>query len=151
MSDVEVSSVVEAPQPAVWDRIASFEGVNHELGPWLRMTAPADVRAIDPEQVPVGRKWFRSWVLLLGVIPVDYDDLVIVEIDPGAGFLERSSMLTMRMWQHDRRLNPEGDGTRVTDRLTFTPRLLVPRPLARAVVRFLFGHRHRRLRAWFSA
>jgi hypothetical protein len=151
MSDVEVSTVVAAAQPEVWDRIASFAGVNYELGPWLRMTAPADVDSIEPSQVPLGRKWFRSWVLLLGVIPVDYDDLVVIEIDPGAGFLERSSMLTMRVWQHDRRLDPEGDGTRVTDRLTFTPRALVPRALARVVIRFLFGHRHKRLRAWFSA
>ena len=151
MSDVEVSSVVAAPQPAVWDRIASFNGVNYELGPWLRMTAPAGIDSIEPDQVPLGSKWFRSWVLLLGVIPVDYDDLVVIEIDPGGGFLERSSMLTMKTWQHDRRLNPDGDGTRVTDRLTFTPRLLVPRPLARVAVRFLFRHRHRRLRAWFSA
>jgi ligand-binding SRPBCC domain-containing protein len=151
MSDVEVSSVVAAPQPEVWDRIASFAGVNYELGPWLRMTAPADVDSIEPDQVPLGRKWFRSWVLLLGVIPVDYDDLVVIEIDSGAGFLERSSMLTMRVWQHDRRLNPEGEGTRVTDRLTFTPRTLVPHALARVVIRFLFRHRHRRLRAWFSA
>jgi hypothetical protein len=151
VTDVEVTSVVAAPQPAVWDRIASFEGVNWELGPWLRMTAPADIDSMEPEQVPLGRKWFRSWVLLFKVIPVDYDDLVVVEIDPGAGFLERSSMLTMRVWQHDRRLNPEGDGTRVTDRLTFTPRRLVSRRLARAVIGFLFRHRHKRLRAWFSA
>jgi ligand-binding SRPBCC domain-containing protein len=151
MSDVEVSTVIGASQPEVWDRIASFAGVNHELGPLLRMTAPAEVEAIEPDQVPLGRKWFRSWVLLFGVIPVDYDDLVVVEIDPGAGFLERSSMLTMRVWQHDRRLNPEGDGTRVTDRLTFTPRALVPKPLARAVIGYLFRHRHKRLRAWFSA
>jgi ligand-binding SRPBCC domain-containing protein len=151
MSDVEISTVVAAPQPVVWERIAIFEGVNHELGPWLRMTAPDAMRTIGPEQVPLGRRWFRSWVLLLGVIPVDYDDLVIVEIDPGAGFLERSRMLTMKVWQHDRRLNPEGQSTRVTDRLTFTPRRLVPKPLARSVVGFLFRHRHRRLGAWFSA
>lgn len=65
MSDVEVSSVVAAPQTEVWDRVASFAGVNYELGPWLRMTAPAGVDSIELDQVPLGRKWFRSWVLLL--------------------------------------------------------------------------------------
>ena len=98
MSDVEVSTVVAAPQPEVWDRIASFAGVNHELGPLLRMTAPAEVDSIEPDQVPLGRKWFRSWVLLMRVLPVDYDDLVVVEIDPGAGFLFRHRHKRLRTW-----------------------------------------------------
>lgn len=145
MIDVEVRSTVAAPAPAVWERVASFEGVNHELGPWLRMTAPDAIRDIDADSVPLGARWFRSWVLLFGVVPVDYDDLCIVELEPGHRFLERSSMATMRIWQHERILEPEGDATRVTDRLTFTPRLLVPRALARFAVRALFRHRHRRL------
>jgi hypothetical protein len=85
------------------------------------------------------------------VIPVDYDDLVVEEIEDGSRFLERSQMLTMRVWQHERILEASGSATRVTDRLTFTPRLLGPKALARAVVGFLFSRRHRRLRAWFSA
>jgi ligand-binding SRPBCC domain-containing protein len=85
------------------------------------------------------------------VIPVDYDDLVVEEIDDGSRFLERSRMLTMRVWQHERILEASGSKTRVTDTLAFTPRMLVPKTLARAVVGFLFRRRHRRLRAWFSA
>jgi ligand-binding SRPBCC domain-containing protein len=81
---------------------------------------------------------------------VDYDDLVIVEIEPGRRFLERSSMATMKVWQHDRILDPDGDSTRVTDRLTFTPRRGVPKALVRVIVRALFRHRHRRLSGWFS-
>jgi hypothetical protein len=83
MSDVEVSTVVAAPQPEVWDRIASFAGVNHELGP-----IAADDRASrgrtrsSRTRFRSGASGFRSWVLLFGVIPVDYDDLVVVEIDP---------------------------------------------------------------------
>ena len=151
MADVEQTSTVAASAADVWDRIASFEGVNHELGPLLHMTAPREIRDIDPEQVPLGRRWFRSWILLFRVLPVDYDDLVIVEIEDGRRFLERSSMLTMRVWQHERMLEPDGDTlTRVTDRLTFTPRRLVSRRLARAVVGLLFRHRHKRLAAYFS-
>jgi hypothetical protein len=152
MSDVEVTSVVSAQPDAVWERVASVVGVNLELGPWLRMTAPRGIDAIDPAEVPLGRRWFRSWILLLGLIPVDYDDLTIVELEPGRRFLERSSMLSLRVWQHERVLEPEpGGGTRVTDRLAFTPRRGVPRGLARVIVRALFRHRHRRLGRWFSA
>ena len=148
MSDVEVSSVVAADPATVWDRIASVEGVNHELRPWLRMTAPPGVDGIDLDTVPLGRRWFRSRVLLFGVIPVDYDDLTLIELEPGRRFLERSKMFSMRVWQHERILEPEGSGTRVTDRLTFTPRRGISHALAKRVVRFLFRHRHRRLAAW---
>jgi len=150
MSDVEVATVVAADAAAVWDRIASVAGVNHELGPWLRMTAPAGIDQIDLSRVPLGERWFRSRVLLLGVLPVDYDDLTIVELEPGRRFLERSQMFTMRVWQHERLVAPEGSGTRVTDRLTFTPRRAVPKALAVRVVRLLFRHRHRRLAGWFA-
>jgi hypothetical protein len=151
LSDVEITSVVAAPPDVVWDRIASVAGVNHELGPLVRMTAPPGAEAIDLATVPLGRVWFRSKILLLG-IPLDYDDLTIVELEPGRRFLERSAMRSMRVWQHERILEPGGaSATRVTDRLTFTTRGPVPHGLARAVVRMIFRHRHRRLTSWFSA
>jgi ligand-binding SRPBCC domain-containing protein len=150
MSDVELSTLIPASAAAVWQRVASVEGVNHELGPLLRMTAPSDVHDIDLSTVPLGRRWFRSWVLLFGVVPVDYDDLTIVELDSGKRFLERSQMFTMSVWQHERILTPDGGGTLVTDRLTFTPRLGFIKPFARVIVGALFRHRHRRLRSWFA-
>src|SRR4051794_17961348 len=151
MTDVEVWSLVAAPRDAVWARVASVAGVNHELGPLLRMTAPRDVGDIDPATAPLGRRWFRSWVLLFGVVPVDYDDLTLIEVEPPRRFLERSPMLSMKQWQHERILEPEASGTRVTDRLTFTPRLGFIKPLAVRIVRALFRHRHRRLVSWFSS
>jgi hypothetical protein len=150
LSDVEISSVVAAPQDIVWDRIASVAGVNHELGPLVRMTAPPGVGEIDLATVPLGRVWFRSKVLLLG-LPLDYDDLTIMELEPGRRFLERSTMRSMRVWQHERILDADGTrATRVTDRLTFKTRGPVPHALARAVVRMIFRHCHKRLAAWFS-
>ena len=151
MSDVEISTTVGADPARVWDRVASIEGVNHELGPWLSMTAPPGVDQIDLGEVPLGKRWFRSWVKLFGVLPVDYDDLTVAELEPGRRFLERSAMLSMRVWQHERILEPDGAGTRVTDRLTFTPRSLVSKALARRVVGAIFRHRHRRLAAWAAS
>ena len=151
MSDVEISTTVGADPARVWDRVASIEGVNHELGPWLSMTAPPGVDQIDLGEVPLGEHWFRSRVKLFGVLPVDYDDLTLAELEPGRRFLERSAMFTMRVWQHERILEPDGNGTRVTDRLTFTPRALVSKGLARRMVRAIFRHRHRRLAEWASS
>ena len=56
----------------VWARVSTFEGVNYELAPIMRMTAPASIRALEPADVVLGERIFRSWVLLLGVLPIDY-------------------------------------------------------------------------------
>ena len=62
----------------------------------------------------------RSWILLGGLLPVDYDDLKLAELEPGRRFLERSRTLTFSVWQHERIVEPEGEGRcRVTDRLGF--------------------------------
>lgn len=146
----EIASLVAAPAGLVWDRVSTFTGVNHELGPLLRMTAPPHSR-IDPQETPIGERWFRSRLLLFGVLPVDYDDLTFVSIDAGRGFRERSSMRSMSVWEHERSIEPVEGGTLVRDRLSFVPRLPVARGLQRALVAWTFRRRHRRLRAWFKA
>ncbi len=87
-------------------------------------------------------------MLLFGVLPFDYDDLTLVSVEPGRGFHERSSMLSMRVWEHKRTIEPAGEmACVVRDRLGFEPRL--PLPLG-FVVRALFRHRHRRLARRFG-
>jgi ligand-binding SRPBCC domain-containing protein len=152
VTDVELttSSELRAPIEQVWARVASARGINHELGPWMRMTAPrgTDLSAAD---VPIGRPWFRSWVLLAGVLPFDYDELCIEWLEPGRGFLERSRMLSASLWEHERTLERlAGGGTRVTDRVAFKPRMRAARRLHGAVIAATFRHRHRRLRAFFG-
>jgi hypothetical protein len=149
-TEIVLSSEVPATPEAVWTRVSSLAGINHELGPWLRMTAPRGAE-LSSDAVPIGRPWFRSWVLLLGILPIDYDHLVIERLEPGRGFLERSTMLSARAWEHERTLDPlPGGATRVTDRVAFTPRVRGARRVHRAIVAATFRHRHRRLRADFS-
>jgi hypothetical protein len=148
---VEQSSVVAAPADEVWARAISEEGINDELRPILRMTMPRDLRGKTIDDVEVGVPLGRSWILLFGFLPVDYDDLLLAELGPGHRFLERSSTLTMSPWQHERTVEAVDPAScRVTDRLTFELRHPLARipglpRLARAVVAFLFRHRHRRL------
>jgi ligand-binding SRPBCC domain-containing protein len=147
----EIASRLEAPAAAVWDRATSFEGINDELRPLLRMTAPPEVRRLDPEQVVLGERICRSWVFLLGVLPFDYDDIVLVALDPGRGFHEHSKMLSMRSWQHERWIEPGGEAAcTIHDRLTFEPRLPLPGSAIAPVVGTIFRHRHRRLRRRFG-
>jgi ligand-binding SRPBCC domain-containing protein len=145
------ASRVPAPAEAVWARVTSIEGVNHELGPWLRMTVPRRARGLSLDALEPGRPAGRSWVLLGGVLPVDYDEVTIVERGPGLRFLERSPMGSMRFWQHERTVTPRGPGEcEVEDRLTFEPRLSIASRPARGLVARIFAHRHRRLASWFG-
>ena len=156
MIAVERATRLAAPASEVWDRALTPAGINYELGPWLRMTVPPGLRGRTVADVRPGERPGRSWLLLFGVLPVDCDDLGIVELEAGRRFLERSTMATMRLWQHERIVEHVGNGAcTVTDRLSFELR----RPLAampgsarlgRAIVGFLFRHRHGRLRARFG-
>jgi ligand-binding SRPBCC domain-containing protein len=146
----EVSSLVAASPDRVWERIITPAGINHELRPWMRMTLPRGVERIDLDSVELGVPIGRSWVLLLGVLPFEYDDVTLIELEPGRRFLERSPMLSQRTWQHERIVEPSAGGSRVTDRIRMEPRLGLPaRPLV-PVFRAVFRHRHRRLAAWFA-
>jgi hypothetical protein len=148
---VEQTSVVPGRAEEIWARAISEEGINDELRPILRMTMPAALRGKTIDDVEVGVPLGRSWILLFGLIPVDYDYLHLAELGPGHRFLERSEMLSMRVWQHERSVEPVGEDTsRVTDRLGFElrrPLAWIPGSgrLARAIVAALFRHRHRRL------
>ena len=155
---IEVSTRLTAPAADVWARVVSEEGINDELRPVLRMTMPPALRGKTIDDVPTGKRLGRSWILLAGLLPVEYDDLYLAELEPGRRFRERSSMAALRVWTHERTVVPDGDAVCVvTDGLGWEPRA----PLARipghdrvigAIVGFLFRHRHRRLaRYWGSS
>jgi hypothetical protein len=152
MIRVSRETSLSAPAAAVWQRAVTPEGINDELRPWLRMTMPKALRGRTVDDVEPGERPGRSWLLLFGLLPVDYDDLGIAELEPGRRFLERSTMLSMRSWQHERIVEPAGDDAcTVTDTLTFEPRVPGLGGLSRAVIRFLFRHRHERLLRRYGA
>ena len=148
----QVSSVLPATPAEVWARVATIEGVNHELLPFARMTCPRAFAGMRLDAAPVvpGQRLFRSWILLFGILPVDWDDLTLVRVEPDRGFFESSTMLSQRRWIHERTLETVPGGCRVTDRIEFEPRLSLPSGLFHGVFRFFFRHRHRRLAQWFS-
>jgi ligand-binding SRPBCC domain-containing protein len=149
---VENHVEVPADAVAVWERVTHPDGVNHEMRPWMTMTMPRAAAGLTVATVPLGRPVGRAWLRLFGVVPFDFDHLTIVELEVGRRFLERSTMLSMRRWEHERTLTPVEGGTRVSDRVTLEPRLPVPglAALLARVVDAFFKHRHRRLRAFFA-
>lgn len=153
---VVVASTVAAPAGATWARVTTPAGIRDELRPWLSMTMPPGLRGrtlADADDL-LGRPLGRAWLLLGGVLPVEYDAMTLVALEPGRSFHERSSMALLSRWEHERTVTPESSGScTVRDRLV----LVVRRPvrllpgharLVTAVVRALFAHRHRRLAAW---
>ena len=150
MGEHSASVDLAVPADVLWQSVCRLDGVNYELRPWLRMTAPAGLAGATIDELEPGRPAGRCWLLLGGVLPVDYDDLCLAEIEPRR-FLERSRMLTMDPWEHERSIRPlDSTSTRLTDRLRFelrSPLAAVPGAgrLAAAIVAALFRHRHRRL------
>jgi ligand-binding SRPBCC domain-containing protein len=148
--EILVTSQLNAPASAVWERVITPEGINDEMRPFLRMTLPAGIEQIDPENVEIGVPIGRSWILLFGLIPFDYDEVCLARLEPGRGFLERSKMLSQRTWEHERTIEPMASGCTVTDRVSWQPRLGIPGAPLRPVIGWFFRHRHARLRRHFG-
>lgn len=150
---IERQVEVSASAAAVWDRVVDPDGINHEMRPWMTMSLPRRAAGMTVETIPLGRPIGRAWLRLFGLIPFDFDHLTIVELESGVRFMERSTMMSMRRWEHERTLTPVPGGTRVRDRVTLQPRLPLPglEALLVWVVDAFFKHRQRRLREYFEA
>jgi ligand-binding SRPBCC domain-containing protein len=149
--DFAVASRLAAPAATVWAHATSMAGVNRELAPLARMTHPRSLSSLEASQIVLGTRVFRSWILLLGILPVDFDDLTLVAIEPGRRFLERSPMLSQRLWEHERCIEPIVGGCTITDRVRFTPRVALLGRLQLPVYRRTFRLRHRNLRRLFGS
>lgn len=144
------SSVAASPDD-VWAVVSTMDGVNAELGPWIRMTHPPHLRSLADAPVVPGQVVIRSWLLAGGVLPIDRHALGLERVDPGVGFAEASTSWLQRRWRHERRLTAvAGGGCLVADRLEVQPRLRFATPVVARIVTALFEHRHRRLRARFG-
>lgn len=146
----EITTRLAAPAERVWGAAITEEGINDELGPWVRMTMPPKLRGRTIADVPIGEPLGRSWILLARVVPLDYDDLCLAEVGPGSRFLERSKLGSARRWQHEREVRPIGDAEcEISDRLELELRAPLAAiggtRVAARIVKALFTHRHRRL------
>jgi len=145
---VEITTALSASAERVHAHATSMPTINQEMGPWLKMTYPraAEGMSLADAAPLLGQPLFTSWVLFLGLVPVERMQVRIVELGPGFRFVEESHVTFLRLWRHERVIESRGDeACTVTDRLTLEPRIGVfAAPLA-AFVRAFFGHRHRQL------
>lgn len=146
----EISSNLAADAQTVWAHSTDLETVNREFFPFLKMTFPPEAGELSPETVELGKKLFRSWILLFGLIPVEYDNITIAEINPGRGFVETSTMLTQKLWKHERTVQSIDGGCRVWDRVTFEPKIPGMGAFQLPLYKILFKYRHWRLKNIFQ-
>ena len=153
MLTVNRSSELRADPDEVWRWVTTPHGVNDELRPWVRMTVPTAWAGSSIAEVPSGTRLGRSWLLVFGIVPFDFDDLCIAEVAPRR-FLERSRLLSAPCWEHERTVVPTAHGCRLRDEVRLVPHRWVHAiGLARLQLRLVgavFTHRHRRLRARFA-
>jgi ligand-binding SRPBCC domain-containing protein len=149
-AQVVARSHLAASPTRVWERISTREGINAELMPIVAMTFPTKWISLDPKDVAVGPPLFRSVLLLFGVVPVDLHNFALLSVIPNHGFLERSSSLIHNEWIHERTLVALPGGTEIVDRVRYRCRLPGFALILGPVIRFIFRHRHRRLRRHFG-
>ena len=146
----EVSSTINDVEiDEVWNRIETWDGVNFELGPLIRMSAPADYPRVS-DIPPDGIVHFTSYILLFGFLPIDAHRFGLVAVEAPYLFDERSSNNMMRVWTHRRHLETVPDGVKVTDHCTVQARWFMPGALMTWIYRQIFKRRHRRLVRYFQ-
>jgi len=132
------------PPAQAWAWITSVEGILSEMRPWICMTVPRGVSRLDDVAFVPRRPLFRSRMYIFGLVPFGHSDLTLLELTDGVGFVEQSPMTGMKLWRHERSIEPREGGCTLIDELTFEPR--VAGPLVAWFVRRIFAHRHAVLR-----
>jgi ligand-binding SRPBCC domain-containing protein len=141
-------SKLYAPIESVWEWITSIKGIRAEMWPFFLMTVPKGVWSLSDVQITIGTRMFRSYVFLFGLLPIDYSDMTLLEINHGHGFIEQSPMGSMKLWRHERKIVPcpsDASAILLVDRLTFQPRMA--KRLVGWFIRRVFIHRHEVLKA----
>lgn len=144
-----ISSDLAIAAEDLWRHSVTPVDINAEFKPLLQMRFPQGMDDVTEGWAP-GDIGFRSWILLGGLLPVDYDDLRFIELEPGHHFVERSTMLSQAYWEHRREIHPLEGGARITDSIEFAPRATVLTPVYEKIFSMIFRYRHRSLRRMYG-
>ena len=126
-----------------------MSGVNYELGPLLKMSAPDFWQSKSITEWPTNQNLFSSNILLLGLIPIDRHFFNFKTID-SFGFKENSKSLMNSLWSHERLIKSVGSGSVIKDVIIYKSKLGILGNLFMPIYKAIFKHRHSRLRAKYS-
>ncbi len=127
----------------------NMSGINYELGPLLKMSAPDKWQSKPITDWPTNQSLFISTILLLGLIPIDRHYFNFKKID-SFGFNENSKSLMNTLWSHERLIKSNGTGSVITDVIIYKSKLVILGNLIMPIYKAIFKHRHNRLRAKYS-
>jgi len=137
------SSVLPVTRESLGE-LLTMNGVNRELGPLIRTTAPPTWQAKQISEWSAQQPLFASWIFVLGILPIDRHSFYFEAIGEWS-FSEASSSWTNRVWRHRRQITEADSSTVVEDQVCFEPRLRVLQPVLARIYKLVFEHRHRRL------
>lgn len=150
MISLEFKSKLKTSRETLWQWITSTEGIAAELSPLIRMTAPKGISSLKDLKVRPKTRLFRSYIFLLGIVPMGFSDMTLQELNENEGFIEKSPMSSMKSWRHERRIDQDPTDPScviLVDRLDFEPWLA--EKTTTWLVKKLFENRHRVLRERF--
>ena len=143
------SSQLAVPPERVLSEL-TMRNVNAELKPLATMTMPDEWADRPIAEWPVQQPLFSSWVLLLGLLPIDRHHMRMHRIIPEQGFEEDSSTSFNRFWRHTRHISKAAGGCQVTDSIEYQSRIPGLDILLRPIYALVFRRRHRQLKSKYG-
>jgi len=142
--ELQFESQLAVSPAQAWRWITNVDDLRGEMRPLLWMSVPWGLRSLEDTGLPIGQPLFTSWLWLFGLLPLGISRLTLRELTPGTGFIEESPMTGMRLWRHERRIEPQTAGVLLIDRLTVEP--YFGAAVVKLFLRLFFANRHRVLR-----
>jgi len=146
-----MESLINISKENLWKSIWSFDHINKEIAPLFRMTSPSiDLDTIDPKSIPLNQQLFKSYIFLFKIIPIDIHSFMLKSIIEFEFFEETSSSLMMKHWNHTRALKARGPQTLLIDKIEYQHRLGFMGQICFPIYKFVFAHRHKKLRSFYN-
>jgi len=143
-------STINTNKKELWNSICTFQQLNDELLPVLKMTSPPKYNCIRFENFPIKSYVFVSAILLFRVIPIDRYYVRLMRVIPDSGFVEISKSIFTKKWIHIRKLEESSNCCTIIDKLEVVPRCIVFKPLIWLLIKSVFFTRHENLKSRFA-
>ena len=140
---VELTTYLECSPDRAWEYLQTSKLLDHITAPLVRFVP---VEGSFPERWTAGD--YRSGMLAFGFIPIG-EQTIGIEYPRSEGerriLRDNGHGSLIKRWDHFIFIEPEGEGTRYTDRVDIEAGILTL-PVA-AYARLFYGHRQKRWRA----
>ena len=126
-----------------------MSGVNYELSPIVKMSAPEEWASKSIAHWPVNEYVFSSIIFLFGFIPIDLHRFKLLSVNSN-GFKESSKTLFNSVWSHERNILKSDSGATVRDVVYYKSKIGFLGSLLKPIYHSIFVHRHNRLKLKYA-